>query len=563
MKFSKLFAPTTKEAPKDALVPSHIFLIRGGFIAQSGSGIYSFLPLGVRVLDKIIKIVEEELDLAGCLKTKLSFVTPGELWQESGRLQKYGKELLRLKDRKTNDFVLGPTHEEAMVDLVRNRVKSYKQLPLNLYQIGTKFRDEVRPRYGLLRTREFIMKDGYSFHENEEDMIREFKLMQEIYSKIFTRFGLDFRVVEADSGAIGGSGSKEFMAISQNGEDDIIVCNDCSYAANIEAAKREISCRASDEVKMNPGKFHTPNVSTIDELAGFFTIDPYYILKAIAKKAIFSDGEKIVIFYVRGSDDLQETKAQNVCEALELVDVNDDELKALGIVAGFIPPGIENVDCYVDIELKDADNLICGANIKDYHYVGFSFKNKNYNYVDLHEVKEDDKCIECGNKLILTKGIEAGHIFQLHDTYSKPLNATFLDQFGKAKPFVMGTYGIGISRILAIMVEQNHDEKGVIWNEEVAPFKIDIIISNIKDKEQSEFAAYLHDKLHDNGVEVILDDRNERFGFKIKDFELIGFTYAVIVGKGLSDGTVELIDRKTLTKTLINKDEVFQKLLDL
>ena len=563
MRFSKLFIPTTKEAPKDAQIPSHIYLLRGGFIAQSGSGIYNFLPLGLRVLDKIIQIIDQELQKGGCLKTKLSVVTSLDLWDESGRTKRYGKELLRFKDRKSNEFVLGPTHEEAMVDLVRNRVKSYKHLPLNLYQIGTKFRDELRPRYGLLRTREFIMKDGYSFHEDAKDMQREFKHMQKLYSKIFTRLGIDFRVVDADSGAIGGSGSKEFMALSENGEDDILVCSKCSYGANIEAAKRKKLVEPMDEVSMNPGKFYTPNVSSIDEVCDFFKIHPYYTVKAVAKKAVYEDREEIVIFYIRGCDDLQETKALSACGALDFKDVDDSELLALGITPGSIPPGLINVKSYFDIEFKDQSNLICGANIKDYHYVGFSFKNRDFNYVDLATVRENDKCIECGSELSITKAIEAGHIFQLYETYSKPLNATFLDRNGKSKPFVMGTYGIGVSRIVAILVEQNHDEKGIIWDKNLAPFEIDIVISNIKDKDQVEFATTLHDNLEDQGVQVILDDRSERFGFKMKDFELIGFPYAVIVGKELSEGFVELVDRKTLTKTKIHKDEILQMIMDL
>ncbi len=563
MRFSKLFIPTTKDAPKDAQIPSHIYLLRGGFIVQNSSGIYNFLPLGLKVLENIIKIIDQELQNAGCLKTKLSFVTPYELWEESGRAYKYGNELLKFKDRKLNNFVLGPTHEEAMVDLVRNRVKSYKDLPLNLYQIGTKFRDELRPRYGLLRTREFIMKDGYSFHDSKEDMQREFSLMQETYSKIFTKLKLDFRVVEADSGAIGGSGSKEFMALSQNGEDDIVICSNCSYGANIEAAKRQKLIEPLDDVSMNPGNFYTPNVTTIKEVADFFRIDPYYIVKAVAKKAIYKDTKKIVIFYIRGCDNLQEIKALSACGALELKDVDDSELMALGIVPGSIPPGLENVTCYVDIELKDQDNLICGANLKDYHYVGFSFKNRDYNYVDLAQVRDGDKCIECGSSLSITKGIEAGHIFQLYDTYSKPLNATFLDKDGKAKPFIMGTYGIGVSRLIAILVEQNHDEKGMIWHREVAPYEIDIVISNIKDNKQVEFANDLYKTLNDHGFRVILDDRSERFGFKMKDFELIGFPYAIVVGKSLDDGFVELITRKTLVKNKVDKDKILQTVLDL
>jgi len=299
VKFTNLFAPTAKEAPKDAVLPSHIYLVRGGFVSQVGAGIYNFLPLGKIILDKIRAIVKEELDNAGAQEVQLGFITPSELWKESGRYAKFGKELLRFQDRKNNEFVLGPTHEEAMVDLVRNRLKSYKQLPLNLYQINTKFRDEARPRYGLLRGREFLMKDGYSFHENEEDLKREYTLMEQTYSRILKRLGLDFRVVEADSGSIGGSGSRELMVLANNGEDDIIVCSSCDYAANIEAAKRQAVKAPEGEVEMQRGSFHTPGISTIEALSAYFKIDPYFLIKAVAKKAIYEEEEKIVLFFLR------------------------------------------------------------------------------------------------------------------------------------------------------------------------------------------------------------------------------------------------------------------------
>ncbi len=565
MRFSKLFVPTTKEAPKDAVLPSHIYLVRGGFISQIGSGIYNFLPLGKLVLDRIRSIVKEELDRAGAQEVQLGFVTPASLWEESGRYQKFGKELLRFKDRKNNEFVLGPTHEEAMVDLVRNRVKSYKALPLNLYQINTKFRDEARPRYGLLRGREFLMKDGYSFHADEEDMKREFALMEQTYSKILDRLGLDFRVVEADSGAIGGSGSRELMVLADNGEDDIVICSNesCGYAANIEAAKSLNEGIVDDEVEMTPGLFATPDIKTIEELADFFKIPASYLVKAVAKKAIYDDREEVVLFFVRGDDELQEVKAQNACGALELVDADESELEAVGLIAGFIGPIDITVPFYVDERLRDREPMICGGNQKDYHFVGFSFKDKAFEYADLASAKAGDQCVKCGCELEITKGIEVGHIFQLGDGYSKALNATFLDQNGKAQPFIMGTYGIGVSRLVAVVIEQHHDEKGCKWTWESAPYHFDIIISNIKDEEQSAFGEALYQQMSEAGMRVILDDRSERFGFKMGDFELIGFPYAVIVGKGLKEGTVELVDRATLQKRSVPKDEIFQQLKEL
>ncbi len=560
MRFTNLFAPTTKDAPKDALLPSHIYLVRGGFVSQIGAGIYNFLPLGKIVLDKIRAIVKEELDGAGCQEVQLGFVTPSELWQESGRYAKFGKELLRFRDRKNNEFVLGPTHEEAMVDLVRNRIKSYKQLPLNLYQINTKFRDEARPRYGLLRGREFLMKDGYSFHENEEDLKREYALMEETYSRILRRLGLDFRVVEADSGAIGGSGSRELMVLAENGEDDIIVCSNCEYAANIEAAKRQMPKAPEDEIEMQEGAFHTPDVSTIEALSDFFKVNPYFLVKTVAKRALYEDSSKIVLFFMRGSDTLQEVKAQNACGALELEDVSVEELEEAGIVAGFIGPFNQGVECYVDEALKDADSLICGANKKDYHDIGVSFKNEDFSYHDIVTTQEGDACICCGGRLEITKGIEVGHIFQLGTGYAEALGATFLDRDGKSKPFVMGTYGIGVSRLVAVMIEQHHDEKGCLWTKATAPFQYEIVISSMKDEEQVAFATALYEQMRSVGLSVLLDDRNERFGFKMGDFELLGFPYAIIVGKGLKEGEVQLVNRATLEKETVSKDEIFEKI---
>lgn len=415
MKFSKLLIPTSKEIPSDATLPSHIYLIRGGFIQSvGGSGLYNFLPLGKKILDKVRNVVKEELDKAGCQETSLSFVTPTALWEESGRAGEFGKELLRFKDRKDNDYLLSPTNEEAMVNLVRQTVKSYKQLPLNLYQINLKFRDEIRPRFGLMRGREFLMKDGYSFHATFEDMQREFTLMEETYRKIFTRLGLNFRVVQADSGQIGGDGSKEFMILADSGEDDIIVCDVCDFAANVEVAE---------------------------------------------------------------------------------------------------------------------------------------------------DSKEGDLC-KCGTPLRMTKGIEAGHIFQLGTKYSQALNATFLNEQGKAQAFEMGTYGIGVSRLLAGIIEQNHDDKGCIWTKESAPFALQVIISNIKDEAQVVLGEKLYALMLDNGVDVLLDERKDRFGAKMKDYELIGVPYAVVIGKNLANGMVEFITRDGMKKEEISAGMIADVLVE-
>lgn len=562
MKFSKFYAPTTKEAPKDASLPSHQFLIRGGFVEQIGSGLYNYLPLGKIMHDKISRVVKEEMNEAGALEVSFSVVTSGELWKQSGRYNVFGKELLRFKDRKDNDFVISPTNEEAAVALVRGKVTSYKQLPLNLYQINTKFRDEARPRFGLLRGREFTMKDGYSFHSSKEDLKREFDLMEATYSKIFTRLGLNFRAVEADSGAIGGSGSKEFMVLASNGEDDILCCEACRYAANVEAARRKPRVSEAEAPEADAAKFLTPNAKTIKDVAEFFKVSEFYCIKAVMKKAIYEDKEEVVVFFVRGDDELQETKAQNACKALELVDASEADVAKAELVAGFCGPvGLKDVKFFIDNELKGANNMICGANEKDYHFVGVSVSGFNEErFKDLVKVKEGDKCPVCGGNLKLSKGIEVGHIFQLGDKYSAAMNATYLDENGKAKPFLMGCYGIGISRLIAVMIEASHDEKGCIWKKECAPFDVEIIISNLKDEAGVKFAFELYESLKKAGVSVIIDDRNERFGVKMNDFELIGFPYALLVGKEFANGKVEFITRDGLSKEAIEANDAFRKI---
>ncbi len=565
MKFSKLFIPTTKEMPSDASLPSHQFLVRGGFIAQTGAGIYDFMPLGKIVLEKIRAIVKKEMDEAGANEVQFGFVTPLSLWSESGRALTMGSELLRFKDRKNGEFVLSPTNEEAVVNMVKNRVTSYKDLPLHLYQINTKFRDEARPRFGLMRGREFLMKDGYSFHSCEEDLVREFNLMEETYKKIYTKLGLDFRVVEADSGAIGGSGSKEFHVLASSGEDTIVVCDGCNYAANIEAAKREAKKYEFKEGELK--KVETPNCTTIEDVANFLSVSKEQTIKAVIKKAIFKDESKIVVFFVRGSDELEDTKAQNSVDALELIDATLDEIKDAGVVAGYC--GLVNLPkdilVVVDSELENSQGMVCGGNEDNFHFINVDLRViENIKYFDLIAVKEEDTCACCGGKLSYTKGIEAGHIFQLGDKYSKAMNATFLDENGKAKPFIMGCYGVGVSRLVAAVIEQNHDEKGCIWTKSTTPFMVDIIVSNSKNEDEKNMGEKIYEELKASNVEVILDDRiNARFGFKIGDFELLGFPYAIIIGKKLLDGIVEIVDRKTLLKTEVKIEEVVSEILNL
>jgi len=563
---TKAFIPTTKEAPNDASLASHIFLARAGFISQVAAGLYNYMPLAKRVIKKIENIINEEMTAVGAQEVELSFVTPADLWAESGRIEKFGKELLRFKDRKNNLFVLGPTHEEMMVDLVRNRVTSYKNLPLNLYQIKTKFRDEARPRFGLMRGREFIMKDGYSFHATTADLDREFDAMEAAYKKILARLGLDFRVVEADSGAIGGSGSKELMVLADSGEDTIAVCSKCEYGANIEAAirsKRKVIPEAP-EAEFN--KFLTPDTKTIEALATSFNVDPYYTVKCIAKRVVYEDESEIVLFFVRGCDNLQEVKALNATEALDIVDVTEEELAEIGLIPGFIGPlDQDKAKHVIDADLKDAANMICGANEQDYHFIGVDLgilSDVAY-FADIAEVNEGDICPHCDGELSFTKGIEVGHIFKLGTTYSEALKAEFLDENGKAQPFIMGTYGMGVSRLVAAVVEQHHDENGCKWTKATAPYMVNIMISNIKDEAQVELGEKLYGQLQESGVEVMLDDRKERFGFKMKDAELIGFPYTVIIGKELANGSVQVYDRMTTEKLLVPADDIYTKIMEL
>ena len=567
LRFSRAYIPTSKEIPNDAVLQSHILLIRAGYIQGVASGLYNLLPMGKKILDNIKNIVKEELDKAGCQEVELAFVTPTELWEESGRIEKFGKELLRFRDRKNNSFVLGPTHEEMMINMVRDNLKSYKKLSQNLYQIKTKFRDEVRPRFGLMRGREFTMKDGYSFHSSEEDMKREFNLMEITYRKIFTRLGLDFRVVEADSGAIGGSGSREFMILAESGEDTIVVCKSCEYGANIETATRK-PLEQPEIIEMDFAKFKTPNMTKIDELSKLFHTDRYFFIKAVVKKAVFENSEELVIFFIRGSDELEGIKAMNSIGAIELVETSSEDLEKAGLETGFI--GIlnlpETIRTVIDIELRQAKPLITGANEKDYHYIGVTLEklpDDKTHFADLTKVKEGDFCSDCGGELHYKKGIEVGHIFKLGTGYSEKMGANFLDQNGKSKPMFMGTYGIGVSRLISAVVEQSHDEKGIVLPKNIAPYKLNILVSNAKKSEELEFGEKIYSHFQNLNISTILDDRKDRFGFKIKDAELIGFPYTLIVGKSLKDGNVEILHRKENRKEIVPVDEVILKLEEL
>lgn len=592
MLYSRMLIPTSKETPKDAVLKSHKLLLRAGYIHQSGSGIYSLLPLGKIVLDKIATIVRNAMNQAGAQEVLLSFVTPAELWIESGRYEKYGKELLRFCDRKNNAFVLGPTHEESITQLVKSYVKSYKALPLNLYQIQLKFRDEVRPRFGLLRTREFLMKDGYSFHSSQQDLVREFHNMYNAYSKIFSELGLEFRAVEADSGAIGGSGSKEFMVLADSGEDTLVICQSCEYAANIEAAKRAKRAAPEPEPKAQLAKFSTPNVKTIDEVCAFFHIAPYYALKAVVKKFTYKlDASKqdshtpestqsnistdFAVFFLRGDDSLEEIKALNALsvqgfDALEIIDASEPELEALGLHAGSIGAvGLRNLignrPIIFDEDLYESSGLICGGNEKDTHIVGVDLGEfASITYAPLASVRESDICACCGGKLTHKKGIEVGHIFQLGTKYSSAMGAEYLGEDARPAPFIMGCYGIGISRLLPAILEQKADEKGCVWSAASAPFMVQIIIANCKQEEQRQYGMALYENLQSRGITTLCDDRDARFGAKMADFELVGAAvYGVVVGKSLESGKIELIARDGLERKEIDSHNAAEQIAAL
>lgn len=556
MRMSQTFIYTSKEPPKDAELKSHQYLLQAGYIQQVGSGIYHLLPLGHLVMENIQSIIRKHMNASGAQELTLGFVTPALLWQKSGRYEKYGKELLRFKDRKDQEFVLGPTYEESITECAKKNIKSYKQLPFNLYQIHLKFRDELRPRFGLIRCREFVMKDAYSFHASPEDLDREFDVMEQTYRKIFDDIGIDYAVVQADSGSIGGSGSKEFMLLASCGEDTLIFCPKCGYASNVETGKRQTPI--TQEIPLPLQTIHTPNLRTIGDLALFLNLKEEMILKCIAKGVRTDGGLKTALFFILSSDELEETKAFNAIsrrdpQALELVDLDPSELK--GFALGFIGVGAEADFVIFDEAIQAGKRYLTGANEKDYHRV-VMFEGGEED--DLVLVKEGDRCL-CGGEMRHKKGIEVGHIFKLGDRYSRPMEATFLDCNGKMQAFWMGCYGIGVSRILSAFVEQNHDDKGIIWNQALSPFDCMLIVSNINDANQRQAGEKIYEHLASQGRKVLFDDRDERFGVKMSDFELLGFPQAILVGKELSHHRIEVIERKDLSRSSVLLEEFLRK----
>ncbi len=543
MRMSVYFAPTMKEAPAEAEVPSHKLLLRAGYIRKLASGIYEYLPLGLRVLRKIENIIRKYMDEAGALEVLLPILTPAELWQETGRWDVYGKELFRLKDRKNRDFALGPTHEETITDLVRKNIHSYKDLPKNFYQIQTKFRDEARPRYGLIRGREFIMKDAYSFDISEEMAVKSYEIMKETYHKIFSSLGLDYIMVEADVGAIGGKYSHEFVVKVPNGEAHIVYCEKCGYAANVETAKYEFELdKLPPEDEKPLEKVYTPNVSSVEDVAKFLNVDTKKIVKTLVY--ILSDGRKVAVL-IRGDRELNETKLINYFKVLDCRLATSEELKEMNIVEGFVGPIGLNLPIYADISVKDLHNFVIGANEKDYHFINVNIPRdfEPIEFVDFSTARENDPCPVCKAPLKETTGLEVGHIFLLGTKYSEAMKAYFVDKDGKEKPIIMGCYGIGVSRLMAAAVEQSYDENGIIWPEEIAPFKLMILPLNIKDEKIKNKAEEIYKKALDLGIEVLIDDRNISAGAKFKDADLIGIPYRIVIGRKLKDGIIEFQKR--------------------
>lgn len=539
MRMSMALIPTLREVPAEALIPSHQLLLKAGFIRKTAAGMYNYLPLGKRVLDKIERIVREEMDNYGGQEILMPITQPAELWEESGRWDVYGDELMRFTDRHNRSFCLGPTHEEVVTDLVRREVTSYKSLPLRLYQIQNKYRDERRPRFGLMRGREFIMKDLYSFDIDEAGLDKSYQDMYEAYTKIFTRCGLAFRPVEADSGQIGGGYTHEFMVLAESGEATIAYSTESDYAANIEIAPCKKPEVIENEAEATLEKVFTPNSKTIVEVAEFLKVPTTKCIKTLV---YIADGTPIVVLTL-GEHEVNEVKVQKIhpCNDLrmaseaEIVDIFNASPGSLG------PVGLKEIAIYADWNLENRVNLVCGANEDDYHYSNVSLNRdaKVSLYADLRMIEEGEES-PCGTGVIaLTRGIEVGQVFKLGTKYSEALGATVLDENGKAVPIIMGCYGIGVSRTMAAAVEQNHDDKGIIWPMAIAPYHVAIIPVNTKDELQLTTAEALYEELKSKGIEVILDDRKERAGVKFNDADLIGYPIRIIVGKGILDGKVE------------------------
>lgn len=546
MRVSKMFAPTLREVPAEAEVVSHQLLLRAGFMRKSTNGMYSYLPLAWRVLKKIENIVREEMDNAGAQEIMMPIMQPAEIWQESGRWGAYGAEMIRLKDRHNREYCLGPTHEEMVTTLIKGDVRSYRQLPMNVYQIQDKFRDERRPRFGLMRSRDFIMKDAYSFDRDEAGLDVSYKSMYDAYTNVFNRCGLTFRPVEADSGAIGGSGSHEFMVLAESGEAEIVYCTECDYAANVEKAEMHV-IEAADEAALERAEVETPNCKSIADVCAYLNMPVEKSVKAVAYKS-----EKgLILCFVRGDHEVNEVKVINTCNVLEVEMADENMLVEAGTCGGYMGPvGIdpEKVMVVVDHSVMQMHNFCCGANKEGYHMVNVN-PGRDFTptfVADIRLIQEGDPCPHCGGKVAKARGIEVGQVFKLFTKYSAAMNCTFLDENGKENPMVMGCYGIGVSRTMAACIEQNNDKDGMIWPVAIAPYEVLVVPVNTKDEASTAKAEEIYEVLKKAGVEAVIDDRNERPGVKFKDADLIGYPLRVVVGpKTLAEGNIEVKARRT------------------
>ncbi|MFX3674069.1 MAG: proline--tRNA ligase [Paenisporosarcina sp.] len=561
MKQSLTFIPTLRETPADADVKSHQLLLRAGFIRQNTSGIYSFLPLGKRVLQKVENIVREEMDAINGVEVLMPAMQQAELWQETGRWYSYGPELMRLKDRHNRDFALGATHEEVITSLLRDEIKSYKKLPLTLYQIQAKFRDEKRPRFGLLRGREFLMKDAYSFHATRESLDRTYEDMVQAYTNIFTRLGLDFRAVIADSGAIGGKDTHEFMVLSEIGEDTIAYSDTSDFAANIEMAEVNVSYQQSNEELKELEKVNTPNQKTIDQIANFLNVEAERCIKTL----VFKVDDELVLVLARGDHEINEIKVKNALQAKVVEFASEEETSnlmqcevgSLGPVR--IPVGVKVI---ADHAVAAIRNGVCGANEPGVHLINVN-PVRDFavdQYEDLRFIMEGDPSPDGKGTIVFAKGIEVGHVFKLGTTYSEPMNGTFLDENGRSQPYIMGCYGIGVSRVMAAVAEQFQDEKGFMWPAAISPYDVHLVPVNTKDENQVALADELYKLLKSYRFDVLYDDRAERAGVKFADADLIGLPIRLTIGKKAAEGIVEVKIRHTGESFEWNKEEVIDHL---
>jgi len=552
MRCSEYLFATLKETPSDAEVISHQLMLRAGMIRKVAAGIYNYLPLGLRSLRKVEQIVREEMNRAGAHELLMPMVVPAELWQESGRWQEYGKELLRFQDRKEGDFCLGPTHEEVITDIVRREVRSYRQLPLNLYQIQTKFRDEIRPRFGLMRGREFIMKDAYSFDLDSAGADRAYEKMYQAYRRIFQRCGLKFRAVEADTGAIGGTSSHEFMVLAESGEDAIVSCDRCDYAANVEKAELKIPDEKTPLPSATLAKVLTPARKSIDEVSQFLGLEPGRLVKTLI---VETDTGEVLAVLLRGDRDLNTVKLTRLldCTWVEMAG-EETVMRVTGAPSGFAGPVGLKLRILADLEVARMADFVAGANEKDAHFTGVNLERDVQvdSFADLRQAVAGDPCPRCEGTLESWRGIEVGHVFKLGTKYSKALDATVLDDQGAERPLIMGCYGIGVGRTLAAAIEQNHDQHGIIFPMAIAPFQVVVTLVNPKESSVAEAGEQLYRELTETGAEVLLDDRDERPGSKFKDADLVGIPLRVTIGsRNLEQGQIELQDRRSGERELV------------